>query len=107
MSTYKGGSSSSTPIVPASAWITLITQEDDVGVHKVDHIGLIGSDSSSGSSSSRTFVAIVDDDRAPDGEVVLIHGTDSTAAPTMVRYCLQYHFNLQQQQQQQHNHTLL
>jgi hypothetical protein len=61
----------------------LVSPDDDVDVHALEHAGSIppppstgalggNSSSSSSSSSDGAFVAVVDSDDAPDGQVVLI-----------------------------------
>lgn len=89
--TFGSSSSSSNGAlaVPASAWVNLITPDDDLDLLQVDHIGNIGQAANSSSSSSSgeaasissssscagIFLAIVDSDDAPDGELVLIHAS--------------------------------
>ena len=91
------GSQDSLPLaVPAAAWWPLVLPDSGLDVLSCDHLG--GSSSSSGSNGSRrngssgsngssVFVALVDSDDAPDGEVVLIHA----AAPDKALHDAQPH----------------
>jgi hypothetical protein len=80
--------------VPAAAWWPLVHPDSGLDVLSCEHLGSSSSSSgsqpgSSSSSSSRMFVALVDADDAPDGEVVLIYATAPDTSlnqePHMVR----------------------
>jgi phage-related tail fiber protein len=76
--------------VPAAAWWPLVHPDSGMDVLSCEHLNSFSRSSQSGSSSSM-FVALVDSDDAPDGEVVLIHtkapgssNSGDTHHPTLV-----------------------
>jgi hypothetical protein len=94
-----GSSTDSLPLaVPAAAWWPLVLPDSGLDVLSCEHLGSSsngshhgGSNGSNGSSSSSSvFVALVDSDDAPDGEVVVIHAAapgpsaDAQQQPRMV-----------------------
>jgi hypothetical protein len=90
-------SSSSDPLpraVPAGAWWPLVLPEDGLDVLTCQHLGSSSSSNNTGSSSSSMFVALVDSDEAPDGEVVLLQAAApgstkglGAASPSLVGAC--------------------